>query len=238
MKQILIVEDEFSIAIDIEQRLINLGYDVLDIALNYDEAIEAINKHQHIDLILLDINLEDKKSGIDLGYYIQQNVKVPIIYITAYLDDKTFDSAKKTNPMAYINKPIKDLDLKHAVELAIDRNADLQASLEKGNESNSEYVFIKDKGQIKKVKIADILWLEAMDNYTVIHLSDEKHITNSFLKDVISTLGSDFVRIHRSHAVAFSQVSKIEDNSVYLGNKHLTISKSYKSGLMNRLNLI
>ncbi len=239
--KVLIVEDEFTIALDIETRLINLGYDVIGIAINYDEALPYLLESE-IDIALLDINLEDKKSGIDLGKLILKKFNIPIVFLTAYTDNETFIKANEANPMGFLNKPFKDSDLDHSFKLALkqfsllnqvqSQNEDIVAPLHK------EFIFVKHKGQLIKIDIKDILWLEALDNYTVIHLKDKKFIANNFLKNMLDILGDNFIRIHRSHAVALDKITSVEDNTLFINDIYLTISKSCKTNLLEKLNTV
>lgn len=238
--KVLIVEDEFTIALDIETRLINLGYNVVGIALNYDEALPYLLESE-IDLTLLDINLEDKKSGIDLGKLILKKFNIPVVFLTAYTDDQTFIKANEANPMGYLNKPFKDSDLDHTIKLAVKQFQNLKQSkpVEQTQENiTKDFIFVKHKGQLVKINVNDILWIEALDNYTLIHLNDKKYIANSFLKDMLNTLGDNFIRIHRSHAVALDKITTIEDNTLFINDIHLSISKSSKSNLLEKLNTV
>jgi len=239
--RVLIVEDEFTIAMDIEQRLIAMDYEVAGIAVNYDEALPLLIEGD-IDVVLLDVNLEEEKSGIDLGKLILDKFNIPTVFLTAYTDRETFQKASAANPMAYLNKPFKDSDLDHGLQLAIQRFSQLQKADQtvpsEEIKKQENFIFIKDKGQFKKVAIADILWVEAMDNYTVVHLAGKKYVANTFLKDMIELLGDGFARIHRSHAVALDKITAIEDNLVFIGELYITISKSYRADLMKRLKLV
>ena len=118
--KVLIVEDEFAIAMDIEGRLKDLGYQVIGIAVSYEKALPFLLEKE-IDVILLDINLEADKSGIDLGHLILEKFRIPIVFLTAYSDQETFDKAAQAEPMGFINKPIKDSDLNYALQLAVRR---------------------------------------------------------------------------------------------------------------------
>lgn len=235
---VLIVEDEFSIAMDIEMRLKKMGYYVSGIANTYKDALSLLLE-KHVDIVLLDINLNSKKSGIDLAEIINTKFDIPIVFITAYSDQKTFSEALEHNPMGFITKPFKDADLNNNIQIAIKK-----FNLKNNNTNTPEFkiydnnLFIKDKGVYKKLNIDDIIWTEAMDNYTIIHTEKEKFIVNAFLRDVINKLGNNFIRIHRSHAVALNKVSTIEDNVVYVGKTMLICSQTYKQELLKKLTIL
>lgn len=242
MINILIVEDEFAIALDIEQRLQKLGYNSVGIASSYNEASSLLLENNNIDIALLDINLGVGKSGIDLGKMIKEKFNIPIIFLTAYSDDKTFEEAENANPYGYIIKPFNDNDIDRTIKIALQRFKEAlnnnQQKNEPQNNKNVDILFVKDRNNLIKVNICDILWLEAMDNYTIIYTIDNKFIVNQFLKDVLTKLDANkFARIHRSYAVALNKISSIEDNTLYINNKNLNISRKYKKDLLDKIHL-
>lgn len=235
-KNILIIEDEFSIAMDMEMRLQNMGYNVVGIANNYNDALPLLLESD-IDIALLDINLSSEKSGIDLGKLIRDKFNIPIMFITAYTDPKTFAEAAEAEPMGFITKPVKDADLRNNIELALVKFTQKVASNPEIETANNQ-IFVKDKGVLKQVNIDEIVWLEALDNYTILHTDGGNHIVHAFLKDVLSKLGGSFVRIHRSHAVALAKITSVEDNLVYVGKEFLIVSQNYRNDLMERMNIL
>ncbi|MGK4567487.1 response regulator [Flavobacterium sp. 3HN19-14] len=120
MIRILVVEDELIIAEDMCNVLSNMGYGVVGNAMDYEEAIAFLDAEKP-DLILLDVNLNGKKDGIDLAEIINQNYEVPFIFTTSYSDAVTLERAKKTNPINYLVKPFKKEQLFTAIEMAFHR---------------------------------------------------------------------------------------------------------------------
>ncbi len=242
MIKVLIVEDEFTIALDLEERLKQMGFEVAGIAGNYDKALSLLLEKEP-DIALLDINLGKGKSGIDIAKIIDEKFNIPVIFLSAYSDDKTFEDAQQANPMGFIVKPFKDSDIDHGIKLALQRYKEISEKQTGKNENSytdfkENCIFIKDKGKITKINTSDILWLEAMDNYTIVHTKSGKHIAGSSLKKTLTKLNSpNFLRIHKSHAVALDKITKIEDNLVFINKKYLVISRNYKKELLNKLNL-
>lgn len=109
-KKILIVEDELVIALDIKYTLESEGYDVIDIVATSEEAIKSI-KEIKPDLLLMDIILEGPQNGIELTKMIQKEYNIPVLYITALIDNKTYEDAEKTKPICYLVKPYRDKEL-------------------------------------------------------------------------------------------------------------------------------
>ena len=109
---ILIVEDDFIVAIDLKQHLEKIGYNVLDIT---DNGKDAIHKTEEInpDVILMDISLKGDMDGIDAGKQIHEQYDVPLIYLTGYFDEKTLKRANNTEPYGFIVKPFEDKEIQN-----------------------------------------------------------------------------------------------------------------------------
>ena len=118
MTKILIIEDEAIVALDIKSALEQLGFEVTNIASNYDEAIVSVKSHVP-DILLSDINLIQSKDGIETVSDIQKIKNIPIIYLTAYSDDKTIQRAIQTNPVGYLLKPFNREELKSTIFLGL-----------------------------------------------------------------------------------------------------------------------
>ncbi len=125
--QILIVEDEKIIAEDIQDSLREYGFGVVDIESNGEKAIEKAAKLKP-DLILMDIMLKGKLNGIETAYKINDNEKIPIIYLTGSADYYTVEEAISTNPFGYLLKPFNKKELYKSVEIAIKKHRTLLSS--------------------------------------------------------------------------------------------------------------
>ncbi|MBB6479010.1 ATP-binding protein [Spirochaeta isovalerica] len=120
-KRILIVEDEGIVALDIQSRLESHGYGVIDIVSTGSRAIE-IAKEEVPDLILMDINLKGSIDGIETASLIRRAVDCPIIFLTAFADEKTMKKARISDASGYILKPFREGELLVTIELAIKRD--------------------------------------------------------------------------------------------------------------------
>jgi DNA-binding response OmpR family regulator len=117
-KNILIVEDESIVAMEIESYLNRCNYNIVGICSNGDEAYE-LAIHLDIDLILMDIFLLNS-NGIETAMKIKQKKNnMPIIFLTAYMDDETIDKAVATNPVAYLIKPFNRKELLASIKIGL-----------------------------------------------------------------------------------------------------------------------
>ncbi len=129
--KILIVEDETIVALDIKGAIKKLGFEVTNTATTYDDAIKCVIKNEP-DIILMDINLQNSKDGIETVIDIQKIKNIPIIYLTAYTDDITIKRAIETNPVGYLTKPFKREELKSTILLGLYKvNKSNQLSIDK-----------------------------------------------------------------------------------------------------------
>ena len=120
--RILIVEDELIVAENLRLILAGMGYEVLPPAANSDEATARAAEYLP-DLVLMDIVLEGSPiDGIETARRICQYEDVPVIFVTAYADDKTLSRVRGMQPYAYILKPFNERELSFAIELALHRH--------------------------------------------------------------------------------------------------------------------
>lgn len=239
--KIIIVEDEYSILMDLSRKIQKLGHEVVGTCSNYDETILTLVKEKP-DLVIADINLNEQKTGVDLGRIINEQFKIPFIFLTASSDKETFDYALTVNPMGFIVKPFKIEDLRNNIDLAIIR---YQEKTEKKGQSDIKFTadgfFVKNNGQFVQVSVTELSYLEAMDNYTKVHVDTEKYLVNISLKEMCDKLEDYHIkRIHKSFAVSIKQIKSIEGNKIKLRNSstELPIGKTYKDDLMDSINLL
>jgi CheY-like chemotaxis protein len=116
--RILVVEDEAVIAMDIEERLQALGYEVVGTAPRFERAVDlAGSKQPH--LALMDINIQGDKDGIETARSLREQFDIPSVFLTAYSDDETIGRALGSNPQGYLVKPFVDREILAAIELAL-----------------------------------------------------------------------------------------------------------------------
>jgi len=123
-EEILIVEDESLVAKDLQQTLRQLKYEVCDTVDTGEDAVEAVRENEP-DLVLMDIKLNGEMNGIEATREIQSWSDVPVIYLSAHMDDKILNKAKRTDPFAYIKKPFSSESLRSSIEIAIEKHRHL-----------------------------------------------------------------------------------------------------------------
>lgn len=120
--RIMVVEDEAVISMEIQERLRKMGHAVCGTAVSGDSAIKTAAE-KHPDLILMDVNLKGTVDGVDAAKQIRSNIDTPVIFLTAFADDRTVERAKLTEPFGYLIKPFSEKELYAAIEMALYKHA-------------------------------------------------------------------------------------------------------------------
>ncbi|MEK7727804.1 MAG: ATP-binding protein [candidate division KSB1 bacterium] len=119
--KIMIVEDEAIVAFDIQSRLLKLGYAVTEAFSTGEEALNKVADNSP-DLILMDIMLAGAMNGIETAEQIRVRFDIPVIFLTAYADEKTLQAAKLTAPYGYVLKPFEERELHSSIEMGLYRH--------------------------------------------------------------------------------------------------------------------
>jgi two-component system sensor histidine kinase UhpB len=115
---ILVVEDEFFIALDLKNALEKSGYSVLGMVSTGEQCLEFLARTR-VDIVLMDIKLDMGMDGIDVARLLNDRHDIPVIFITAHSDEATLQKAKKSLPYGYIIKPINKRELHISIETAL-----------------------------------------------------------------------------------------------------------------------
>lgn len=237
--KIQIVEDELLVAQDLAARLKQAGYEIVSITDNMSDAIASFKEHLP-DLVLLDITIKGKRTGIDIAHAVTEIQPTPFIYITAHADAMTVNNAKDTFPAAYIIKPFTTNSLLVSIELALhnfayqNQDDDKDERPKEGNiYLKQNHVFIKDGYKFIKVLLNDILYLSAEDNYVKINTAEKTFLIRNTLSKTIEVLKrSFFVRIHRSHCVNINHINSFTENEVVINDNKIPVGRNYKGDLV------
>ena len=117
-RKVLVVEDEALVAEMIREALTQTEFEVHAVAFTKESALKYLSDYP-FDVVLLDINLDGKFEGIDVGREIRDHYQIPFLYLTAHADDRTLQNAKLTQPSGYIVKPFVERELVAGVEVAM-----------------------------------------------------------------------------------------------------------------------
>lgn len=245
--KILIVEDNVIIAEDMQSMLEEIGYEIVDSVIVYEQAVEVLKNHQ-VDLVLIDIILASDKTGIDLGKHIRATYNIPFIFITSNSDRATVESAKAVQPYGYLVKPFEQQDLYTSIEIALsnfnyskkEHNKVAEANAEEALISNTilkDSIFVKKQHLYYRVPFADIQFIKADNVYLEVNTVDKKFLVRSPLKDYLEKLPRNkFYRAHKSYIVNVDHIDAINSKDIMINNTLIPISKDFREFILSAMN--
>jgi CheY-like chemotaxis protein len=118
--KIMIVEDEIITAMTMKSSLSRLGYEICEFVTSGEASIENVEQEKP-DIVLMDIILDGRISGIEAAEEIHSRYDIPIIFVTGCQDEGTKELAKEVGPVEYLIKPVETEDLKLSIEKALQR---------------------------------------------------------------------------------------------------------------------
>lgn len=237
--KILAVEDDPIYAESLTLIVKDLGYELVGIVDNAVAALQLLEETTP-DLLLMDIEINDRISGIELAARITSNRRIPIIYVTAFKDKEVFDQAKLTSPKAYIIKPYDARSLQSAIELAIFSSHVPDLTVQQP-EAMGDTFYIKDNNRMVKIRLRDIQLVEVDEKYCFIITGQRRYVINMRLKDLLEKLPrEDFIQVHRSFVVRKSAIEEVNfgEHTLKVIEKTIPIGKTYKEHLLATLNYL
>jgi DNA-binding LytR/AlgR family response regulator len=231
MKIDCIAIDDEPLALDIIQDYAK-RVPYLNLVATFDNALDAIDflKKNTVNLMFLDIQMEEL-TGIQLISVLKE--KPLVVFTTAY--DQYAVKGYELDAVDYLLKPISFERFMKSADKVYDRLSQNKKAPVKSTEvvfsqnASDDYCFVKTEFHLEKVKFSDILYLEGMGDYIMIHTPSRKIMTLQNFKKAEETLPSaNFCRVHKSFMVALDKIESIERNRIKIGTILIPISDSYK----------
>jgi DNA-binding LytR/AlgR family response regulator len=200
------------------------------------ECKDAIEAHRNItanppDLVLLDIEMPGM-TGIELLKILP---KETLAVLTTSKKDYAVE-AFDLNVVDYLVKPVNLPRLMQAIDKVQDI---LSRDEEEITTAPDDYLFIRDNNMLKKLRLEEILWIEAMGDYVKIRTESQWHIVHTTLKAVEEKLNSArLMRVHRSYIISLDKIDSIEDGAVNIINTPIPVAESYRSKLIQKIKLL
>jgi len=198
----------------------------LELAATTTNPIEGLSiiRNEKIDLVFLDIQMPEL-TGLQFMAIAGKRCKV--ILVTAYAEFAL--EGYENDVIDYLLKPVAFDRFYRAAEKAAILLKKLQPTLIADTRDSNEYVFIKTAYRIQKVDIADILFIEALQNYIAIHTKAEKILSLQPLKKMELQLpAAKFIRVHKSYIIALRHIASIERSRIFINDVVIPIGDSYR----------
>ncbi len=208
----------------------------LTLAGEYSSAVDARNdlmNRSDIDLVFLDIEMP-MMDGFD---FIGSLESPPSIIMVTGTEDHAV-KAYDFDVIDYLIKPVAYSRFCKALNKVIKYQGKTI-----GDNLGSQEIFIKKGSSLVKIRLDDIVLIEALENYVVLHTQTEKYTIHFTMKAIVEQLPSYlFIRVHRSYIVNKSRINSIRDNTLeiydYTDIGSVPIGKSYRDALLKEINVM
>jgi DNA-binding LytR/AlgR family response regulator len=203
----------------------------LDFAGSFSNALEAIQfiREHPVDLVFLDIQM-DELTGIQMLRSMKNSPMV--IFTTAY--EQYAVEGYELDVIDYLLKPIPFDRFVKACEKALNRYHLRQPAKRSGDIQKAgndfRYIFVKSGTRIMRIKLDEILFIEGLKDYLLIHTAKERVITlQTFAKMLQALPEKQFIRVHKSYIIALDKIDRVERNIIFIGEKRIPVGVTYKS---------
>jgi len=220
----VIIEDTLVDRLLLEEYL--SSYSFITVTGSFNNPLESLEhlKTHVTNLLFIDIDMP-VISGID--FLKSMTDPPPCIFVTVH-PEYAID-AFDIQAVDYLLKPVKPDRLDKAIQRAIELQEIRSKALQYNLNFENDYLMIKEGTAVNKVNVADIVYLEALTNYTKVITEQKKYITLNNLKSFMDHLPqSRFLRIHRSYAVAINKIRGLYKNELLVGEQRLPLGKTYR----------
>ncbi len=230
-----IIVDDDKLSCKVLEGYVN-KYSSLNLIGVFYDAVSARNeiiRLKNIDLILLDIKMPEM-DGFDFIGSLDHPPNIIIVSGESEFALRAFDF----NVIDFLLKPVTYSRFCKAIDKTV-----RYFSPREYNPGEDEEIFIKKGSTLVKLKLKDIVYVEALENYVTLNTSADKYTIHFTMKAIESQLPSTvFLRVHRSFIINKSMIKTIKENSldITIGNtiKNIPVGKSFKDSLLNDINVM
>lgn len=227
----IIIDDE-PLAREAIEMLINQTNN-LDLIGSFNSPGSAANfiASNTVELIFLDIQMPGI-NGIEFARTIPKETFV--IFTTAYAEFAT--DSYEVDAIDYLIKPVKLERFKKAVEKAHTYSKLFKADYANNNieQVAADFFFVKADRRIFKVYFNNILFIQGLKDYVVMHSENQKLITAMNIKTIYDQLPKDmFVRVSKSYVINVTHIDSVDNNTVYIGTNEIPIGSIYRDSFFN-----
>lgn len=199
--------------------------DFISLEKTFNKPNEALKYTDNfpVDLLFLDINMPSI-NGIEFYKQLKQNTMV--IFTTAYSEYAV--EGFNLNAIDYILKPFTFDRFLTAVNKAQEFY-----NYQSQNQNTSQFLFVRADYSLIKINIANIMYIEGLDDYLKIHIQNQKTVvTRVTMKSILEKLPKDFVRVHRSFIVPLSRVESVRNKTITIAGTDIPIGASYEENFL------
>jgi len=223
----IIIEDQIPAQKTLESYIEQVPY--LHLLNTFISPLEALGelKSGMVDIMFLDIHLP-KLTGLEL---LKALKKPPPTILTTAFSEYAIEGFE-LDVVDYLLKPFSFERFLKSISKVKKQGTKKNVNLPQA------FLFIRNKGQIKKINISQIEYVEAKGDFTLVNTNTGQEVANISLQNILSTLSENFIRCHKSYIINIDCIEKIVGNFITTKNKNIPIGRTYKEQLMVKLKFI
>jgi len=236
-KKILYVEDNYLFGLTMKLLINSIGHECI-VAASYDEGLKEF-RESNPDLLIVDINLGEDRTGLDLVNELGDDLDIPLIYLTSEFSDEIFETAISTKPVTFLNKPVSKINLQRTIEHAIRQKREHEKD-SAWEDLIPESYFVREGNKLKPIRLSETAFIEVQDKYCMVHTPGHTFIIRIQLKKLTDFLPDNFVQIHRSYVINTNFLESLNQTQrvVVVSGKELPVGRSYYDNLKARMQLL
>ncbi|QES88945.1 LytR/AlgR family response regulator transcription factor [Rhizosphaericola mali] len=202
----------------------------INIIGQFSSPLLAKDSLDNVDLIFLDINMPGV-NGLEFAKQLKESDTL-IIFTTAY-EEYALDSYE-VDAIDYLVKPIVKERFEKAIRKAINYHQLLHSeesisSIETNVSDTEDYFFIRADRKIHKVNYNEVLYIEGLKDYVIVHTNSQKIIAAMNIKTIYQQLPQNtFFRISKSYIINVQHITALDNNSVFIQNDEIPIGNIYR----------
>lgn len=191
--------------------------------------ITGIMNDQTVDLIFLDINMP-KMNGMQ---FLRSSINLPMVILTTAYEQYAVEGFE----MAVIDYLVKPFSLERFVKAA--RKAlDYKALKDRKQPARppDEYIFVKSEGKLERVILDQLIYIESMANYVILHTTKGKLVVYLTIKGILESLPTEkFMQVHKSYIMNLNLINSISGSIIHAGVQQIPIGQNFYQDVMERI---
>lgn len=191
-----------------------------------EQALSYLSENL-VDLLFLDVEMP----GLNGFQMLDQLVYTPQVILTTSKPEYAYN-AFEYRVTDFLKKPF-------TYQRFLDAIQKVEKNKQKETEAEEDHIFIKVNGKLVKLRYDDILFMESMGDYVKFVTAEKRYITLNTMKNLEQKFcGNQFCKVHRSYIVNLSAIDDIQENTLYIRGNEIPVSKSNKSAVMQKINVL
>jgi two-component system, LytTR family, response regulator len=192
--------------------------------------IAGLISDQEVDLIFLDINMP-KMTGLE---FLRSSSNLPMVIMTTAYGQYALEGFELA-VVDYLVKPFSLERFLKACHKALEFKT-LRLKKVMLEKQDDDHFFVKSNGKIERIQHDDLIYVQAMSNYVILHTTGGKFITYLTIKGILEQLPPrKFIQVHKSYIINAAKVNSIDGNTLHLGDTKITIGQSFNEDAMGKI---